>query len=816
MQSTFAVDESTTAVKRRRKSGDSWQPAPPSRIAGSYQRTKAPSACLVCRTRKTKCDNIRPVCGFCQRTGGDCHYSESERSRFDPASLAILQQLDDLKNIVQGHTLLLQQQQQEANAQRSPSQTSGRSSVGTGLGAITGAFLPGNNGTATTGNYYDAPLNALNINTSYDAISPTSLDKPVLSHSSSLRFDHGRVHRNSDGAQNPHTHDARRAFDRYAAKVQTDTDMPIGTESMMNASADMGIESMLRWPLFKRKLDALKIPSYVSVVSLMETPVSGIDTDTVDGMPLKQLNPFEQPDFVDRGRIMELVDNFLVNNNLKNPILGPAGLRADAEIFAASPLAWTGRNCLMYLVMAISTLSIPFTETSTGRRVKVDRADRAFSVAEAYFHEAQQRMGCLMCADSLLAARCGFLTGAYLMHTLRILPAWKAFVQAGSNCVSYFIAQSRVDTVPDPRNAGNDNDGTHLSKRRDDAPSTSTERALEDALYWSVLKSEVELRLELGLPGSGINAIRYPHVFPCVPDMEIDGHAVSVDNEGFLVTNQPEVDRSHLTFGWFFFLAEITLKRLMYRIINTRYQLGLGHEDERSRQHTEGNGHRTDDTTIRIDPTVLDTAEFDLQLEQWMQLLPPAMQFPASWTEPPTDILPWVLRGHGIDAVELLRFPAFAAVMRLESPLSPLNTPTSASLDSYTETMRRNLTRLVREYLQNAVNRIEANANGVFHRHQGTWLAIRSCTRSALALLGTRLAMQEQRDLAVLQGFAVGGVSGGSPVDTVLMDSLLPPRWKDAVQLVRDMLHAWKPEGRDVDHLTTVLEGLLSLCDDIE
>lgn len=224
-----------------------------------------------------------------------------------------------------------------------------------------------------------------------------------------------------------------------------------------------------------------------------------------------------------------------------------------------------------------------------------------------------------MCADSLLAARCWFLTGVYLMHTLRILPAWKAFIQAGSSCVSYFIAQNRVDTVPnDPRNNFGNGDDPNASTRRDDVPSTSTERALEDALYWSVLKSEVELRLELGLPGSGINAIRYPHVFPCVPDMEIDGRELSVDSGGFLVTNQPEVDRSHLTFGWFFFLAEITLKRLMYRILNSRYLLGLGADDERaSRPHTEGGSHGTDDASVRIDLAVLDTAEYDLQLEQW-------------------------------------------------------------------------------------------------------------------------------------------------------------------------------------------------------
>lgn len=509
-----------------------------------------------------------------------------------------------------------------------------------------------------------------------------------------------------------------------------------------------------------------------------------------------------------------------------------------------------------YLILAVSSLSIPLSETAATRRVAVHRSDPEFSVAEAYFHEAQQRTGCLMCADSLLAARCGFLTGVYLMHTMRILPAWKAFVQAGSSCVSYFIANGRIDAVlGDPRSDLGSDGSTHSYAHRGDAPSTSTERALEDALYWSVLKSEVELRLELGLPGSGINAIRYPHVFPCVPDMEIDGHELSVDNAGFLVTNQPEVDRSHLTFGWFFFLAEITLKRLMYRILNSRYQNGLRSDDDQpSSLGTRGDGDGTDDAVVRIDSMALDMAEYDLQLEQWCaplppslsspqflnfvyslvicvpftlltpfrtQLLPPAMQFPASSTDPPKDILPWVLRGHGIDAVELLRFPAFAAIMKLQSPLAPLASPALLELQSTSTSSAdptlHSLARLVREYLQNAVNRIEANANGVFHRHQGTWLAIRSCTRSALALLGTRLALQEQRDLAILRGISVGGGGiVGSPPETLLLEPVLPPRWKDAVLLVRHMLRAWEPEGRDVAYLTDVLEGLLSLCDDVD
>lgn len=195
---------------------------------------------------------------------------------------------------------------------------------------------------------------------SYDAISPIVVDKGLAprhrydpdgdaggNESSSFRqqdhHDQGHGHKINAGAPNAHKPSTRRAFDRYAARVQTDTDMPVSTEAMLKASADMGIETMLRWPLFRRKLGALKIPSHVSVVALIETPTS----DNTDDLPLKQLETVDRADFVDRARILELVENFLVNNNLKNPILGPASLRDDAEAFTASPLAWSGRNCLM-------------------------------------------------------------------------------------------------------------------------------------------------------------------------------------------------------------------------------------------------------------------------------------------------------------------------------------------------------------------------------------------------------------------------------------------------------------------------------------
>lgn len=174
------------------------------------------------------------------------------------------------------------------------------------------------------------------------------------------------------------------------------------------------------------------------------------------------------------------------------------------------------------------------------------------------------------------------------------------------------------------------------------------------------------------------------------------------------------------------------------------------------------------------------------------------MRFSPTSTEPLHDILRWVLRGHRIDIIELLRFPALFEI---------LNTVTVSNI---TDSSRRRqhseiVTRLAGEYLENAVQRISTNAEGFLHRHQGSWLTIRSCTRSALALLGAKLKSQEE-----MKDWAVDGLSDGESNNVI--GAILPPRWKHAVLQVIEMLRAWEAESPDVRRLRVVLEGILGLC----
>ncbi|OAL28488.1 hypothetical protein AYO20_09436 [Fonsecaea nubica] len=60
-------------------------------------RRRAITACQNCRARKSKCSNERPTCSKCATLGTPCVYNDRiDHSSFDPASLLILQKLNEI------------------------------------------------------------------------------------------------------------------------------------------------------------------------------------------------------------------------------------------------------------------------------------------------------------------------------------------------------------------------------------------------------------------------------------------------------------------------------------------------------------------------------------------------------------------------------------------------------------------------------------------------------------------------------------------------------------------------------------------------
>ncbi|KDN71490.1 hypothetical protein CSUB01_07583 [Colletotrichum sublineola] len=70
------------------------------------QRTwsRASSACQTCRGRKTKCDNERPICGYCRRVGANCTYIEDSvpsTSLCQGVGPRLLGAIENLANLIQ-------------------------------------------------------------------------------------------------------------------------------------------------------------------------------------------------------------------------------------------------------------------------------------------------------------------------------------------------------------------------------------------------------------------------------------------------------------------------------------------------------------------------------------------------------------------------------------------------------------------------------------------------------------------------------------------------------------------------------------------
>ena len=66
------------------------------------RRRRNLTSCLLCRSRKVKCDNARPSCGYCRLHGADCTYQDAP---IDPAQLGLGLRLQALQNPTGGpHT----------------------------------------------------------------------------------------------------------------------------------------------------------------------------------------------------------------------------------------------------------------------------------------------------------------------------------------------------------------------------------------------------------------------------------------------------------------------------------------------------------------------------------------------------------------------------------------------------------------------------------------------------------------------------------------------------------------------------------------
>jgi hypothetical protein len=117
-----------------------------------------------------------------------------------------------------------------------------------------------------------------------------------------------------------------------------------------------------------------------------------------------------------------------------------------------------------------------------------------------------------------------------------------------------------------------------------------------------------ELRFELGLPGSGLNELDHPHLFPSpplnIPNVNQPSSNEILDNHWSSPASSISTsDRQNLELGWFFYLAEIALKRIIHNVVSWLYK---------SRNTNTHENLRNDDNYLEAG-----VAEFETQIQEW-------------------------------------------------------------------------------------------------------------------------------------------------------------------------------------------------------
>lgn len=181
----------------------------------------------------------------------------------------------------------------------------------------------------------------------------------------------------------------------------------------------------------------------------------------------------------------------------------------------------------------------------------IESQGEELEMASAYFELARQRLGLL--DQSLLAAQCHFFAGVYYMFTLAPLRAWSQFEHAANTFYIYWTYLSRQDSQP-----------VHL-------------RRLARSFYWSCLKSQVELGLDLRLLQTVLKDLLDAGCeLPTPPEIN------ARHSQQIRAIFPPPGENSAEDLGsvqeesWYYYLTEITLRRFNNRAFNLLYRDGKG------------------------------------------------------------------------------------------------------------------------------------------------------------------------------------------------------------------------------------------------
>ncbi|GAO13738.1 uncharacterized protein UV8b_01618 [Ustilaginoidea virens] len=285
---------------------------PAARGTAFYPRKRANTACQVCRARKTKCDNRRPSCSYCLSVGAACIQSAFDLSSFDPASLKILDRLDDLERLLR------------ANAAADAC-----AALATVPGLAASSSLP------------------FLLQSSHLA-SPCGLDANGIPTSCSNQ---GQAYDPGHGISSTGT---------SASKQVPTSDRTVQDQPVLDSVLPPRIDRILEWPIL--------CGSKTHGSPVYRVPPDAV-CSPVGASSLAALVDMESH------RIYRLLDNFFLYIHCKNPILDESSARRMVGRAFLDGIDWSPASCLAMVICALGCIATPFgpsPETRIGTQAYAD------------------------------------------------------------------------------------------------------------------------------------------------------------------------------------------------------------------------------------------------------------------------------------------------------------------------------------------------------------------------------------------------------------------------------------------------------------
>ncbi|KAL3961217.1 hypothetical protein ACCO45_002740 [Purpureocillium lilacinum] len=384
---------------------------------------------------------------------------------------------------------------------------------------------------------------------------PSDLDQQAITPQASL----GR----SAGIAEPITYDTSgRSFSTQRCPSPNPGDSVVGV-----SPAFTSLDHMFQWPLLSVSGGDQFMPGNILAADHLQAPPQAGSPSA--GVPL-----------LDGEEITALLTRFLRLVHVMNPVLDCTTLMTYGRAVAELGPQWDAKTCLVLLAAALGAIARPFgpgaeTPSSLGSSASQQEDTQARKKAESYYQYAKRRFGVL--GRSLTACQCHFLSGTYLLYTLRPVEAWQSFFQASSLYTVYLKSRAAAQMIGDGH--------CYEDEMVGDAHCSDEELrcCLEQRLFWSCIKSESEICAEVELPRSGLHNIDYPYQFPSPPTPKsVDGlndtdqasmpgsSSATANSSPAGVAETQDFKELH-EHSWFYYLSEISLLRLSSRVNHAFY-----------------------------------------------------------------------------------------------------------------------------------------------------------------------------------------------------------------------------------------------------